>query len=98
MIGAHGRLFIDVRVALRLEVDDLAVARDQRDDARDVACPDVFLHDRVHALQPLGRQAHVLRGAARNGPGIRGVRHEEGADERQRSLDESGHEIGRAHV
>ena len=43
-----------------MEVDHLAVARDQRDDAAGLVRVDERLHARVHAVEALGRDADRL--------------------------------------
>ena len=59
--GCIGALRLQVHDALRLEIGDLAVARDERHGAGDLAGRDRALDELVDALQALRRQADALR-------------------------------------
>ena len=59
--GCIGRFDCEIHDALRLEIGDLAVARDERDGAGDLAGRDRALDELVDALQALAREADALR-------------------------------------
>ena len=57
----HGRVVFLVAVALRLEVDDLAVPRDERHPAGDLVPIHVALDERVDLLEALGGDSYRFR-------------------------------------
>ena len=52
-----GDVLLDVLEAERMQVDDLALARDQRDDAAGFLAIDEALHALMQALEPIGGDA-----------------------------------------
>ena len=59
--GCIGRFDCEIHDALRLEIGDLAVARDECHGPGDLAGRDRALDELVHALQALARKADALR-------------------------------------
>ena len=91
VVRAQGRAGRAVTKAGRFEVDDAALARDERDGARHPAFLDIGLHHLGDACEPLARQPDLLGLGDREigGPCGRRGEHDEAEDER---ADDDSHE------
>ena len=75
-IRRHRFFCFDIHQALRLQVRDTAIARDQRDRARETSCVEMPQNQLVNPVQPFGRDADIFRFRPRH------FRHNQCADER----------------